>query len=96
MGKTPQYWFKRHRFGYGWVPTTREGAIVTTMYIALMGAGVLTLKDTQHNEYTAEVGFFLLFAAIATAALVRICVVKGPKPKWRWGKKEGDNPNEDW
>lgn len=96
MGKTPDYWFKRKRYGYGWVPATKKGWAVVVTHLALVGGGALTLGRTRSNEYTAEVGFFFLFVAIATAALIRISAVKGPKPKWRWGKKKGDNLNEDW
>jgi hypothetical protein len=42
-----------------------------------------------------ETGFYLLFVAIATIGLIQIALRKGPPPRWRWGKKPDDNPNED-
>ena len=91
-----KYWFKRRRYGYGWIPATKEGWTVVVIYLVVVAAGALVIKDTPDGEFTKEVGFYLLTVAIATSALVRISISKGPKPKWRWGKKPDDNPEEDF
>lgn len=96
MNKVKKYWFKRRRFGYGWVPVTWQGWSVIAAYLAVVLGGALTLSDVPENEFTKEVGIFLVIIFIATAALIRITLLTGPKPKWRWGKKPSDNPNEDW
>jgi len=33
-----------------------------------------------------HVGLFVLYAMVLAIALVVICLLKGEKPRWRWGK----------
>ena len=91
-----RYWFKRKRFGYGWVPVTKEGIGVVLLYIFIIIAGSLTLSDVPEGQFTKELGFYFTFLAISTVALIRITLAKGPKPRWRWGWKDGDNREEDF
>lgn len=91
-----QLWFKRKRYGYGWVPASWRGWLAIIVYILIVLGGAITLKDVPDNTFTKEVGFYLTFVAIATAALVRLSYKYGPKPKWRWGKKADDDPRQDW
>ena len=90
------YWFKRRRFGYGWVPVTWQGWLVVVGYIVFVVGGSFSLANVSEDTVTKEVKLFFLFVALATAGLLRITYAKGPHPKWRWGKKPTDNPNEDW
>jgi len=34
--------------------------------------------------------------AIATVGLIQITLRKGPRPRWRWGRKPEDNSAEDF
>jgi uncharacterized membrane protein len=94
---TRSYWFKRRRYGYGWTPVTWQGWLTVVLSIAaiLLGA-VFLLKDTPRNTFSEEVFLFLIFLIVVTAALVVISLVKGPRPRWRWGRKPADNPDEDF
>lgn len=91
-----KYWFKRRRYGYGWIPVTKEGWGVVVVFLAVMILGVLVMKDTPKGEFTKEVGFYLITVVVTVAALVTICISKGPKPKWRWGRKDSDKEDEDF
>ena len=90
------YWFKRRRYGYGWTPVTWQGWLTVVAFLALviLGAAVL-LKDTPRNTFSTELVVFSAFLAVVVAVAVGISRVKGPKPKWRWGSKPNDNPDED-
>lgn len=44
---------------------------------------------------TAQIILFLMIAAGAILMLVGISIIKGPSPRFRWGKKPTDNPDED-
>lgn len=91
-----KHWFKRRRFGYGWVPTTKQGWLVVLVYLALLLGGAAAVSDVPKNEFNKEVGFYLLAILLATITLIKITYKKGPTPRWRWGKKPSDNPDEDW
>lgn len=90
------YWFKRRRYGYGWIPVTKRGWGVVVAFIIVLIVGALAIKDTPKGEFTKEVGFYLIAVAVMAFALVKISGAKGPKPKWRWGTKSDDNPSEDF
>lgn len=96
MAQKKNYWFKRRRYGYGWIPTSWQGWLIVVIYVALVLAGALTLKNVPDNTFTREVGFYLGFVFIISVSLIRIGYAKGPKPKWRWGKKSTDDPKEDF
>jgi uncharacterized membrane protein YhaH (DUF805 family) len=77
-------WFKRKLFGWGWTPVTWQGWAVISGYVALVMLLALTIDDTSPPR---EVAFmFILPMIILTALLIRICYLKGEKPKWQWGK----------
>lgn len=96
MDDKQTYWFKRRRYGYGWIPATPQGWLVVAGYLGLVLAGTYMIKDVPEDEFTREVGFFFAMMAVATVLLIRITMARGPKPHWRWGKQPTDNPNEDW
>lgn len=90
------YWFKRRRYGYGWIPVTWQGWLVVGVYLVVVVAGGLAFLDAPESVQPKEIGFYLLFVAIATIGLIQIALRKGPRPRWRWGGKPGDNPAEDF
>jgi hypothetical protein len=93
--KTP-LWFKRRRYGYGWIPVTIQGWIVVFVYLVVVVGGAAAFLDAPETTSDRESAFFLLFATIATMGLLSLTRYKGPKPRWRWGKKPTDNPAEDF
>ena len=69
--------------------------IVVELLFLFSLSGVL-LKDVQKNTYQSEVGTFLILVFLSTLLLVFITYKKGPKPKWRWGKKLNDDLELDY
>ena len=91
-----KYWFKRRRYGWGWIPVTWQGWTAVIVYLVIVVAGSLMLRGTPEDTFTKELGFYLLYVAIASAALFRISSKYGPEPKWRWGERTDDSPEKDW
>jgi hypothetical protein len=73
-------WFKRKTYGWGWIPSTKEGWLVILAYIILVSMFALTIDE---NSPTREIIFTgILPIALLTATLIRICYKKGEKPKF--------------
>lgn len=96
MKNTQNYWYKRRRYGYGWVPVTREGWAVILLFLILVLAGLLPLTHVPQHRLAGRPIGYIIYILVLTAILYYICREKGPAPKWRWGKRAGDNPNEDF
>ncbi len=94
--KNNDYWFKRRRYGYGWFPVSWQGWTVFGVYLLLVIAGALMIMDVSPEDEAREVAFYLLFVAVLTVCLITITMKKAPKAKWRWGKSDSDNPDEDY
>jgi hypothetical protein len=78
-------WFKRKRYGWGWVPVTWEGWAVTAAYVA--GAFLFALTIDEGSPAREVFFTFLLPLTLLTATLIRICYKKGEKPRWSWGEE---------
>lgn len=95
--KNKDYWFKRRRYGFGWIPVTMQGWVVVLLFAAvLISGGAFLLKDTPRNTLSEDVLLFAVFALVAVAVLVMVSLARGPRPKWRWGRKSSDDPDEDF
>jgi hypothetical protein len=78
-----RYWFPAKKFGWGWgMPNNWQGWATYLAYTALLISGI-ALVGPAHNP----IGFALYVAAIS-GALLGICLVKGERPSWRWGKSD--------
>jgi hypothetical protein len=76
-----KYWFRAKRYGYGWgLPCRWQGWAVLIGYAAL----ILARKAIIPRDATATA----LYVLGLTAALIVICRLKGPPPKWRWGEED--------
>lgn len=93
--KKQEYWFKRRRYGYGWTPVTWQGWLSIVIFLAVVMIGSYILEDTPRNTLSSEAITYLSFIALATILLIIVSTKKGPSPKWRWGSKTNDNPDED-
>ncbi|PJE50741.1 MAG: hypothetical protein COV29_03340 [Candidatus Yanofskybacteria bacterium CG10_big_fil_rev_8_21_14_0_10_36_16] len=79
-------WFKRKLFGWGWTPVSREGWIVTVVYIvAVLFFGLTLDSDSPRSEVMFT---FVIPVTLLTVALIKICIKKGEKPKWQWGSNK--------
>lgn len=72
------FWFKAKRFGWGWYPATREGWIITAMFI------VASLLVIRMNADTPEL--IVVHMGILVAALVVVAWRTGERPMLRWGR----------
>lgn len=95
MKDAKDYWFKRRRYGYGWTPVTWQGGLAVLAFVAIALGGALMIADTPEGEFTMEVGVYILAVLLSAVTLVRLGYTKGPAPRWRWGKKPGDDPDKD-
>ena len=77
------YWFKAKLYGWGWVPVTWQGWLVTVVFmIALLAIGF----TVDENASSQDIAFtFILPLILLTATMIRICYTKGEKPRWQWG-----------
>lgn len=84
MCKDP--WFKRKRYGWGWVPATREGWAVMFLYIAVNLLLFRAIDLGSHSGSDTLINFAPRFL-LTTLGLYLICSFAGEKPKWQWGNK---------
>lgn len=90
------YWFKRKRYGWGWVPVTWQGWLSVLLFVLFVLWFAFTMLEPEEAITTGRIiGYFVGITA-ATFLLIYISVKKGPKGKWRWGAKPDDNPEEDF
>lgn len=88
------YWFKRRRYGYGWTPVTWQGWAVIGCFVAVVLGGAFV--GSQNEESDLALWLYLNFVFAAALLLIGVSLQKGPMPHWRWGKSDGDNPDEDF
>ena len=74
MAEKKKIWFPIKRYGWGWGPPC--GWVVLFIYIALIKAASLLVPPNKVTPY---------FAGL-TAIVFLICLLKGERPRWRWGK----------
>jgi drug/metabolite transporter (DMT)-like permease len=88
-----RYWFKRRRYGWGWIPVTWQGWLTLIVGLGAIVIRAILIAKTPANadtvQFTVAVFLIVIFYFI-------ISLLKGPKPKWRWGKLPTDNPDEDF
>ena len=85
-----RYWFKRKRYGYGYVPVTWEGWLTLAVVIVAAIIPPLVIGISEDPP-------FWYFGYISTLifSLIAFSVKKGPKMEWRWGKGDSWDPEED-
>jgi hypothetical protein len=92
-----QLWFKRRRYGWGWVPATWQGWFLLLLHLAVVVfVGFVLLGDDPEVTPAQNVVFFFLVLGISTVSLIGLAYLKGPIPRWRWGARPNDDPEEDW
>ncbi len=74
-----ELWFKAKEYGWGWYPCSWQGWLVLLAWAVLF---VLAIVKMDH-EWLKN----LVFIIILIAVLIGICLKKGEKPRWRWGRK---------
>lgn len=81
------YWFKRKIWGWGWVPATWQGWLVTLLYVVLVSFLMLTREEAIPGNPDSGSNFlvFGLPILVLTIIFIGIAYTKGEKPKWQWG-----------
>lgn len=77
-------WFVAKRYGWGWVPITWQGWLVTLAYIVFIILAFRRVDGQSHSASDTLIGMFPALV-IATLVLLWICYEKGEQPRWRWG-----------
>ncbi len=91
-----KYLMKRRRYGYGWIPVTWQGWLFLVLQAAIVVVAATALPAKQAQPTIGELVHFFLIVGFAIASLVLVSIQTSPSPKWRWGKKSSDNPEEDF
>jgi hypothetical protein len=76
--KNKKLWFKAKQYGWGWYPSTWQGAVCILVWAILFTFGIIKMD----HEWLKN----LIFIFVFTGILIWICWKKGEKPRWRWGK----------
>lgn len=87
---------KRRRYGYGWTPTTWQAWVLIAAQVAILLTAAFDLPAKPAQPSAGELLRFTIIGGLALVTIILTCYLTGPSPKWRWGKKESDNPNEDF
>ena len=96
MSNPNNYWFKRKRYGWGFTPVTWQGWLVIVDFIILaIGGAILLMPGGAQQTSSSEILRFAGYLTVLTGIVLYISLARGPKPRWRWGKKPDDNPSED-
>jgi uncharacterized membrane protein YhaH (DUF805 family) len=81
-------WFKAKTYGWGWTPASKEGWIVTLLFLVLTvvnSTSLASVSTLSTLEAESKYQFFYAFQAFLIISLLLICYLKGEKPSWRWG-----------
>lgn len=70
--------------------------LVIFILIAILGAVITLPADKSQSASWQQLFSFCLIMALDLAFFTHVTVHHGPKPRWRWGKKPTDHPDEDF
>jgi hypothetical protein len=74
-------WFKAKSYGWGWGRAlTWQGWVTYACYAGLLVGSAFFFPPHR------DPALFVVCVTIWSAVLVAICLLKGEKPKWRWGR----------
>jgi hypothetical protein len=93
---SPSYWFKRRRYGWGWTPATRHGWLITGVYLFCLVGGAVAITGSPGQGTPLGNGIYFVLFLLMTVVFLAACIRHSPPPKWRWGRKPSDNPDEDF
>jgi hypothetical protein len=87
---------KRRRYGWGWIPVTWQGWVVILAQISIVFIAAFQLPPKPAMPTAAQLFNFLVTLVLAIGTLILVSWFTSPSPRWRWGKKDSDNPDEDF
>ncbi len=83
------FWFKRKRYGFGWVPSSWQGWIISLIYILIL-VKLFTMADIDSHSISDTFIKLSVPFIIVSSIFIVICYKTGEKPKWQWGSKHLD------
>ncbi len=87
-----KYWSKRKRYGWGWTPVTWQGWTAVGVWAVFILGGMSYVNESSPSS----VWIYISSVFLSIIPLFLIFYKTGPSPRWRWGKKPGDDPELDW
>jgi len=77
-------WFPAKRYGWGWgPPNCWQGWVFFVSWLAVLVGGAFFFLRPGQPHFAA----FFIFEALLIVIMVIVCLLKGEKPGWRWGRK---------
>lgn len=95
-GNAKKLWFKRRRYGWGWTPVSWQGWVIILIFLVILLIATLFLPAKPAIPSGGEILFFCIVVFIDITGLLVVSYLKGPMPRWRWGKKPHDHTDEDF
>ncbi len=89
--ESKRYWFRTKRYGWGWVPATWEGWLVTFFFMLMLIPALDSISQANASTHSVSdffyaIFFYIVFMIVDLAVFIMICYKTGEKPRWRWGK----------
>ncbi len=78
-------WFKAKRYGYGWYPSTWQGAAILGLYLFDVLGQWFYFAPTTGIDSSATI-YYVLETLGLTVLLIILCALTGEKARFRWGK----------
>ena len=75
-----KYWFVRKLYGYGWMPSSKEGWFVILLAAIIVIYAAVNLENNPVFGYTTII--------LTGIALISVCYKTGESLKWQWGKRK--------
>mgnify|MGYP001285686916 CR=1 FL=1 len=92
-----KYDFKRKRYGWGWVPVTLRGWILTVLLAVIITAWCISVTPAFSNVPESWTPVVMIAGIIVIiVGFMRLVSSLSPPAKWRMGKNDDDNPDEDY
>jgi len=80
---TKKLWFKRKRYGWGWVPASWEGWAC----IGVIFGVILFFGNKLEQSENPQVLAYLPMGVLLILVIIGLGYMKGERPKWQWGGK---------
>lgn len=96
MDKKDGYEVKRRRYGWGFIPVTWHGWVFIVAQVGIIFTAAFFLPMKPEQPTVTDLIKYFIILGLVVLSLVIFGLMTGPKPRWRWGKKPTDNPDEDF
>jgi len=75
-----RFWFPAKKYGWGWgLPCSWQGWVVYALWFVLLFGGGIFLAPRS-------IVLYVVWAVVLGVAFFVVVLIKGERPRWRWGK----------